>query len=524
MIASELLVVSDIVRRGAARFGPEPALLQSSGSATKGLTYARLARQVDAGAANLRAAEITPGERVLLAMGAGPEWAAAFFSILEAGLVAVPVVPKTPPEALTVVARHARARVAVCDGKTPALASLTGTVRMLPADELLRRRAETPARPRPHPHDLALLAFTSGSTRSPVAVELTHANLLANLAALLQVRRAGPGDAFLSVLPPAHLFELVTGLLGPLACGARVVYAGTLLPNRLIRILRSDRITHALVVPAILDLIYRQVLDQLVAAGHAKPERRAQPVGEIARRLGSEITDAERERVRASVRAALSDSFRTLVVGAAEAMGIELDVGYGLTEAGPIVSLGRSSECPPGSAGRPLPGVELRIDDRGEILVRSASVMRGYHRDPDATAEVLEDGWLHTGDHGHLDGDGFLFVTGRLKEAIVTAAGETVYPDEVEPYYQDPRFAELCVVPQRGPDGNDVPVLVVVPASADVTDEEIETVHARLRANAPPRCRVARVERVAGPLPRTALGKVRRRALAESMAERSAPK
>src|SRR5262249_14725094 len=150
--------------------------------------------------------------------------------------------------------------------------------------------------------ELAILAFTSGSTTQPRAVELTHANLLTNLRAALQLRRAAPGDSFLSMLPPAHLFELMGGLLGPLACGARVVYAPSLLPNRIVAALRDERITHALSVPALLQIIYEEVVAELVDAGILDPAQRDQSLAETARRLRDEMYEPDRARLRVSVR------------------------------------------------------------------------------------------------------------------------------------------------------------------------------------------------------------------------------
>ena len=143
--------------------------------------------------------------------------------------------------------------------------------------------------------------------------------------------------------------------------------------------------------------------------------------------------------------------------------------------------------------------------------------MQGYLKDPEGSAAATEEGWLRTGDAGRLDADGYLFVTGRLKEAIVTASGETVYPDEIEPCYDSPLFAEHCVVPARGTDGNDLPTLVVCPADAATSDADLERAFAMLRAAAPPRLRAASIVRSAARLPRTALGKIRRRQLAEHL-------
>jgi acyl-CoA synthetase (AMP-forming)/AMP-acid ligase II len=126
----------------------------------------------------------------------------------------------------------------------------------------------------------------------------------------------------------------------------------------------------------------------------------------------------------------------------------------------------------------------------------------------------MDNGWLRTGDRGRIDENGFLFVTGRIKEAIVTAAGETIYPEEVEPYYVHPLFAELCVAARPGRDGNDLPTLFVVPARPDLSDDDLEEAFATLRAAAPARCRVASLVRWPGRLPRTPAGKPKRHALA----------
>jgi long-chain acyl-CoA synthetase len=450
----------------------------------------------------------------------------AFFSILEAGLVAVPLPAETALATAAGVAAHAGALIAVVGNRTRGLVAHQG-LRCLSVEQLIQPGEPPPVARVESLPELALLAFTSGSTTQPRAVELTHANLLANLWAALQLRRAAPGDSFLSMLPPAHLFELMGGLLGPLACGARVVFAPSLLPNRILAALRDERITHALSVPALLHILYEEVVNELVDGGILDPAQRDQSPAETARRLRDEMNEPDRARIRVSVRERIGNSLRMLLVGGAAldpawaeitaAVGLQLEVGYGLTEASPIVSAGLASECPAASAGRPLPGVEVRVADDGEILVRGPNVMRGYFRDAESTAAALKDGWLHTGDHGRIDADGFLFVTGRLKEALVTAAGETLYPEEAEAYYASPLFAEQCVAGLPGPHGNDVPTLFVVPAAPGLGQRELRRAVDDLRAAAPPRFRVAGMVSLAGPLPRTALGKVRRRLLAEQV-------
>jgi long-chain acyl-CoA synthetase len=521
-----------LLDESAARFSGRPAVQWAGVCRRPGLSFAELRARARHGAAALRAAGLQPGDRVLVVMDGGPEWAAAFFAVLQGGFVVVALPAATERESLLAVARHVGARGCVhAPERPPPRAALAGA-RALTTEEILAAGSATVEVSPAGAEDLALLALTSGSTARPKAVEIAHAPLVAEVDALLDVRRAGPDEALLSVLPPSHLFELVAGLLAPLRCGARVVYAGSPLPNRLVEALREDRITRSLAVPALLDALHREILDDLADEGVIARDRAGQDPAETARRMRQALADGSAGRLVRGVRQRIGASFRTLGVGGAALdpvwadvlapFGISLEVGYGLTEAGPIVSQGAVADCPRGSVGRPLPGVAIRVEPTGEILVRSPYRMRGYFGDAEGTAAALDEGWLRTGDSGHVDGEGFLFVTGRLKDAIVTAAGETLHPEELERYYESPLFAEQCVVPRPGKDGNDVPTIVVVPREPGLSEEEVEREVARLRAAAPARCRVAGLVRLEGPLPRTALGKVRRRALAEALAARRA--
>lgn len=513
--------VPELLRSSAARWPYAIALAPLRGHQS-GCSYRLLCKYVEQGGSHLCSLGLRPGDRVVLFLEGSAAWPIAFFSILRAGLVVVPLPAETPSATMAGLAAFVGARAAIVSERTRAQAG-GADLRCINIEELLQPDGQPATVTVPAP-DLALLACTSGSTQQPRIVELTHANLLANLEALLQVRTAAPGDSFLSMLPPAHLFELMVGMLGPLACGARVVYASALLPHRLLATVRNEQITHALAVPALLDVLYEEIVNELVDAGVIGPQRRDQSPAETARGLRApEFGEADLERLRAGIRGRIGIAFHTLVIGGAALdpawaeiaplVGLRLEVGYGLTEASPIVSVALAGEAPPRSAGRPLPGVEVRLSAEEEILVRGANVMRGYFRDPAATTLALEGGWLHTGDHGRLDAAGFLFITGRLKEALKTAAGETLYPEEVEPYYASPLFAEWCVTGLPGPQGNDIPTLFVVPISADVEDRELRRAFEDLRAAAPARMRVPQMICLRHPLPRTALGKVRRRSL-----------
>jgi len=321
----------------------------------------------------------------------------------------------------------------------------------------------------------------------------------------------------LSMLPLAHLFELTGGLLAPLACGARIVYERSPLPNRIICSIRDEGITHALAVPGLVECLIDEVRSEWVdgAIGDEKTGGKA-----LVEAKAGVTESGEKSDLARSIRAVIGPSFHTLIVGGASLgtdlveilknVGIQIEVGYGLTEASPIVSLGLMNEDPVGSVGRPLPGVVVRISREGEILVRGDNVMRGYFQDPEATREVLVDGWLRTGDRGLFDEEGFLFLTGRLKDAIVTSSGETLEPQEMETHYRHSRFAEICIAGIREADGNDLPVLFVFPADEAMTDEECREAFRSLRTAAPSRLRASRVVRLSQPLPRTPTGKVRR--------------
>ena len=468
-MTAQLSTLTDIIRTGAERF-PDRIALQPVSQGTKhldahpetrALTYRELWNRVQRGARALRARGLERGDRVLLAAQSSPEWLVAFFSSLHANLVVVPIPDAVGALLVAAVAGHTRARLCIVGSGQTTLTRALGQVPCATMAELLDAddrnggagHSTAPAEPSEFGSNLgdqlAVLAFTSGSTSRPRAVELTHANILANLRALKAARQNSDAETMLSMLPPAHLFELVVGQLAPLAFGGRIVYADALLPNRLVDAIRDHDVTRVLVVPALLEALCREVLSGLIDRGLVRPICQHGSAVGIAMKL-RQLEEQGRERLRQAIRVRIGENFRAVGLGGAAIapgwpetlaiLGIGLDVGYGLTEAGPLVSLGWASDCPPGSVGRPLPGVSVRIDDAGEILVQSAGIMRGYFGDANASSAALEGGWLRTGDRGHLDANGFLYIAGRIKEAIVTAAGDTLHPEEIEPYLREQGF------------------------------------------------------------------------------------
>lgn len=504
----------------ASAHGDRPALKMAGGD--EAVSYQELKSLSAAIAAQLVSAGAQSGDRIILFSESRPEWMASMFALWGLGITVVPLPVDMPPENLAAVFQFTGATYVVSSERVS---------KVLPAGLpvlLLEKLREGSCEILPETQlDIALLGFTSGSTSTPRAVELSAENLLANLKSLLALRSTSPESNFLSILPPAHLFELMVGHLGPLSCGATVVYSATLLPNRIIETLKQEKISGVILVPALLRVVYKDLVSQLVEDELVPAVFLKQSGLENIEYLKNESDAEALAKFRQNVSERIGGYLERLVVGGsaynphwaaiAQALNIKLEIGYGLTEASPIVSLDDAADCPFGSVGKALPGIEIKISPQGEILVRGPNVMRGYFQDPEGTGEALVDGWLHTGDKGELDDDGCLFIRGRLKEAMVTDAGDTIYPEDVEPYYGCSLFKEYCVIPFADDNGNDKPVLCVVPQSEEACEDELEASFNQLRSHAPGKFRLSKMVHLNSGLPRTAAGKVRRRALAEAL-------
>ncbi len=478
------------------------ALATPASAAGRELTYAGLDHLSSAVAAWLVRREASPGQRVLLCGDPSGAWVSACLGILRAGAIAVPLDPRLTAEELAPVAHASAPSAAVVAARLRPLIDEMGlgapVLDLESLDELAPGGAVAlgPGVARAM-DDPAFIVWTSGTTGRPKGVTLTYANLAYAVSASVQVQHLDGDDRWLSVLPLNHLLELTCGLLGCLNTGASLTFCPTLMPREVVEVLAERRITRMMVVPLLARLLM-----------------------------------AELQRLRPSSLRALFAGGAPLapeLVDAYAALGIPLYQGYGMTETAPTVAMNTAEDHRRASVGRPLPGTEVRIDEAvshagdggsgagGEILVRSPAVMAGYWNDDDLTrATVDADGWLHTGDLGHLDGDGYLFVTGRAKDLIVLESGKKVQPEEVEAALQGSAcFAEICVVgvasvDERSPGGEQV-CAVVVPARP-MTDDEAQAEVARMAAGLSgyKRPRLVDVWAPDTSLPRTAKRSVRR--------------
>jgi long-chain acyl-CoA synthetase len=473
-------------------------------------------------AARLAALGVGKGDRVILSAHNHPDWAVAYLGILRAGATVVPVDPALDGVAWGNVLLESGARAVVWNDTVEARAELDA----VPAQLDLHAATEedpslVPPRVEVSPGDIASLIYTSGTTGRPKGVRLTHANFTSLVAALSPVFPLSRGDAVLSVLPLHHTFEFTCGLLLPLSRGARVVYLDELTGESIARGLQASRATAMVGVPALWQLLERRILQQVDAQGPLA--RTAFDVaGEVNRWLSRNVgVDAGRVLFGA-VHARMGGHVKWLISGGAAlpretqklfaGLGLQLTEGYGLTEAAPVLTVSRPGKRLEPGVGRPVPGVELRIDnpdDRGigEIVARGPNVMAGY-TDEEATRRTIDaDGWLHTGDLGRIDRKGRLEIAGRLKDVVISPTGENVYPDDVEKRLGDvPMVAELAVVGVEVRGSERLACLAVPKGEREVARASLR----RAIDELPPGQRPTIVHLYDAPLPRTATRKVKR--------------
>jgi long-chain acyl-CoA synthetase len=393
---------ADILRDAAQRHGGRPALIDGD----RRLTWSELDAAVDRTAQGLAAAGLVPGYRVLVLLPNSIEFVTSYLGILRAGLVAVPLnTGLTEPE-LATVAEHSGARLAIA---AEDLVDRIKGVRTVASDQLT---GDAPLLPSIDPETLAVLLYTSGTSGDPRAAMLTHRALSANVHNLTQLGedRMGPEDVVLGVLPMFHAFGLNAVLGWAVASGASVVVEQRFDPDETLQLVQRYGVTRLPLAPPALHALLN------------RPNLR-----EALKTVKVVLTGAS------ALDRALADRFE-------QASGLHVHQGYGLTEASPGVTTTLGEATPkPGSVGRPLPNVEVRIadeqgedvegDDPGEILIRGANLFSGYW--PDGVDGPDDQGWYRTGDVGFLDADGDLFLVDRLRELIIVS-GFNVFPSEVE--------------------------------------------------------------------------------------------
>jgi long-chain acyl-CoA synthetase len=494
----------DLIDRAAERYGSSAALIARTASGTRtSITYRELRDRAHRAGILLAQRGIKPGDRVLLISENSPDWVLAYFAILFAGAVAVPLDHLVSAEELVPICKIAQPRAALVSAEVAqrldsGIRDAASAITELDLAELSRpfilgRKVAIPSPP--DRKSLASIVFTSGSTGTPKGVMLTHGNFGAEVGMIGRVFSLSGEDTLLSLLPLHHAFEFTCGLLLPLASGATIAYPLHFDSKELSRIMADIQPTALIGVPALWEAVHRRIMDEVEARGPFFGAAFGQ-LRNLNRRLDDESGINLGSVLFRQAHHALGGRLRLAVSGGSALpqrvarffndIGIRLLEGYGLTEAAPVLSAARPDEpLTVGSVGRPLNGIEVKLDGEsggiGEIVARGPNVMAGYYRNQAATDEVLRDGWLHTGDLGRFDEQGMLYVVGRAKEAIVDSGGNNIYIDELEEAYGHSQYLkELAVVGLKVAEGEQVAALAV-PAYA--RGESRRAVEDRLRAD-----------------------------------------
>ncbi len=489
-----------------AREGGQPAFRYKAGGAWQSVTRREVEDRVRGISLGLRELGIRPGDRVAILSETRLDWMLADCACLCARVADVPIYPSLPANQIEYILRDSGASAVLCSSALQ-LAKLLEVREGLPAlrhlvvfDPSAKRDgaitlAELEAKgwaaaaryPRFReealavgPDDLATLIYTSGTTGPPKGVMLTHNNIWSDIVSSTQVLAVGQNDTCLAWLPLSHILERMVEYVF-LRAGVTINYAesvDTVAPN-----LAEVRPTVVVGVPRLYEKVYARVLENALTGGAAK--RRiflwAKRTGEawsahrlagiavpLALRLKHRIAD---RLVFSKLRARTGGKIRLFVSGSAPlaaeiasffySAGLPIIEGYGLTETSPVLTLNPADRPKFGSVGKAIPGVEIKIAADGEILARGPNIMRGYYNQPDATREAIDaDGWLHTGDIGEVDAEGYLKITDRKKDLIKTAGGKYIAPQPIENTVKLNKFVASAVV--LG-DQRKFPIVLVVP-------------------------------------------------------------
>lgn len=475
------------------KYNRPDALQVRKDGAYRPISHAEVAERVRHAARGMAALGIRRGDRVAILSENRPEWAIADFACLTAGLTDVPIYPTLPSDQIAYILKDSGAvaifvstaaqaeKIREVRTQVPALKTVIGFDAIPGLTNMSLADLEKMGLPgenkesiavyredalRVKPDDLATIIYTSGTTGEPKGVMLTHDNIFSNVAAARTKIPFQGDDIGLSFLPLSHIFERMAGHYLMFATGTSIAYAESIdtVPVNL----QEVRPTLVLSVPRLYEKMYARVLETALTGGVLKKkiffwargvaERWAneklagkEPAGLLARQYG-----IAQKLVFSKLKARTGGRLRYFVSGGAPlspeinkffyAAGLEILEGYGLTETSPVISVNTPTAFRIGTVGKPIEGVEVKIAFDGEILTRGPHVMKGYYNKPDATREAIDpEGWFHTGDIGELR-DGFLAITDRKKDIIVTAGGKNIAPQPLENKVKTNKYVAQAVM------------------------------------------------------------------------------
>lgn len=502
------------------------------GGTWKTMSYAELATAVDATARGLIALGVETGDRVGILAATRYEWTLADLAILAIGAVTVPIYQTNSPEECEYVIEHSGMKVLFCEdaeqlakiatvrGACPALGQLIvmeGTGDDAITLDALRSRGDDVPTERVHertaavtPDDLATIVYTSGTTGPPKGCMLTHGNVRADVDMTRKRVPADGHEVYYVFLPLAHALTRIVQFLA-LDAGSQLVYWRRD-PTKLLDEIAEVSPTHLPSVPRLFEKIYTAANSKVSEAGGVKAQLFTRAVA-----TGKKVVEAEREgrsvnpilRVQnavgdklilSKIRALFGENIELCLTGAApiepdvmnffHGAGVWVLEGYGMTETSAVATVNTIEEHKLGTVGKPIPGCEIKIAADGEVLMKGPNIFTGYWDNPEATAKDLQDGWLHSGDLGEIDSDGYLKITGRKKDLIITSSGKNVAPSNIENAIRQNRWVSQAVVfGDRKPyltaivtlDADEAPALAELVGASGASVETLAT-HAGARA------------------------------------------
>jgi long-chain acyl-CoA synthetase len=461
----------------------------------EGITYPQFKEQVETLALGLAALGVKSGDKVAIISENRPEWVYSDLAILGLGAIDVPLYPSLTAESIEFILNNSDSKGVIVSTKFQLnkLLKIKNNLRTINFIILLNEKDMISDEPtlysfsdvqgmglifrQNHPHhlkdaskkinenDLCTIIYTSGTTGEPKGVMLSHKNILSNVKAAHEIMPISNSDIFLSFLPLCHIFERMAGYYTALSTGGVICYAESI--ETVAQNMLETSPTIVTTVPRLFERIYSKIIKNVDSQPDSKKKifywaietgkkyARAKRQGVSAFHLAVQYKIAEK-LVFGKLRSKMGGKLRFFISGGAalsrelgeffEAMGIIIIEGYGLTESSPVISANKLDEYKFGSVGKPYPGVEVKIASDGEILARGPNIMQGYYKNKKDTQDTLKDGWLHTGDIGMFDSEGFLVITDRKKNLFKTSTGKYIAPTPIENIFLSSKYIDQFVL------------------------------------------------------------------------------
>ncbi len=491
--------VLEMVENSAKQFTHKVVMQIKVNGVYEKITYGELWNNICWLAKGLRKMMLLPKERVAVYSENRPEWGMAYLAIAKAGGIVVPLDAQLGVAEIEYILNHSGAKFIfvskkLCDNVKEVFNEVKSLKRIICFDEIESdkrvvlfkdiiekgNRVKSIFMPRAKPNNILEILYTSGTTGVAKGVMLTHNNIISDVELASRMILFDESDTFLSVLPIHHSFECTAGFLVPLYNGAAITYAESLKSSNILANIKETKVTIMLGVPLLFEKLYKgiekAIKEKPVAVRLVFSLMRF--VVKITRvvfgkKIGKKVFKTLRDKAGLStIRFFISGGgpLRADVAEAFDDLGMTILQGYGLTETSPVVSVSTLEYVDYYSVGLPLPEIEVKIDEPdkdgiGELIVKGDIVMKGYYKNKKATNEIIKDGWLYTGDYAYIDKKGFIHITGRKKNLIVTSGGKNVFPEEIEAKLNaSPFILESMVYGERVSDrdrGETVTALIV---------------------------------------------------------------